>query len=182
MPFPIAVHQQKISITGVVVDNSGEPIIGANVVVPSWWILLSYTQASAGVATYTPVLHDDGSIAYNKFGQNSQLKYEDRNPGKSRNWYMEAAFNYARDFGDHHVTRLVLYNQSKSYYPSTFSDIPQGYVDIVGRATYDWKSRYLAEVNVGYNSSENFAPEKRFGTFPAGSFGWITPLYHRSGR
>lgn len=133
----------------------------------------SYTQAAASVATYTPVLQDDGSIAYKKFGQNSQLKYEDRDPGKSRNWYMEAAFNYARDFGNHHVTGLVLYNQSKTYYPSTFSDIPQGYVGIVGRATYDWKNRYLAEVNVGYNGSENFAPEKRFGTFPAGSFGWI---------
>lgn len=133
----------------------------------------SYTQASASVATYTPVLQEDGSIAYKKAGQNSQLKYEDRDPGKSRNWYMEAALNYARDFGNHHVTGLVLYNQSKTYYPSTFSDIPQGYVGIVGRATYDWKNRYLAEINVGYNGSENFAPGKRFGTFPAGSFGWI---------
>jgi TonB-linked SusC/RagA family outer membrane protein len=86
---------------------------------------------------------------------------------------MEAALNYARNFGNHHVTGLVLYNQSKTYYPSTFSDIPQGYVGIVGRATYDWKNRYLAEINVGYNGSENFAPGKRFGTFPAGSFGWI---------
>lgn len=133
----------------------------------------SYTQAAASVATYTPVLQEDGSIAYKKAGQNSQLKYEDRDPGKSRNWYMEAAFNYARDFGDHHVTGLVLYNQSKTYYPSTFSDIPQGYIGIVGRATYDWKNRYLAEVNMGYNGSENFAPGKRFGIFPAGSFGWI---------
>ena len=133
----------------------------------------SYTQASASVATYTPVLQEDGSIAYKKAGQNSQLKYEDRDPGKSRNWYMEAALNYARNFGNHHVTGLVLYNQSKTYYPSTFSDIPQGYVGIVGRATYDWKNRYLAEINVGYNGSENFAPGKRFGTFPAGSFGWI---------
>ena len=37
----------------------------------------SYTQASASVATYTPVLQEDGTIAYKKYGQNSQLKYED---------------------------------------------------------------------------------------------------------
>lgn len=31
----------------------------------------------------------------------------------------------------------------------------------------------MAEFNIGYNGSENYAPGKRFGTFPAGSFGWI---------
>lgn len=31
----------------------------------------------------------------------------------------------------------------------------------------------MAEFNIGYNGSENFAPDKRFGTFPAGSFGWV---------
>ena len=31
----------------------------------------------------------------------------------------------------------------------------------------------MAEFNIGYNGSENFAPERRFGTFPAGSVGWI---------
>lgn len=133
----------------------------------------SYTNASAGIATYTPVLQEDGSIAYKKYGQNSQLKYEDKDPGKSRNWYMEAAFNYARNFGDHHFTALALYNQSKVYYPKQYSDIPRGYVGFVGRVTYDWKNRYLTEFNFGYNGSENFAPGKRFGKFPAGSFGWI---------
>ena len=44
---------------------------------------------------------------------------------------------------------------------------------MVGRATYDWKNRYLAEFNIGYNGSENYAPGKRFGTFPAGSIGWV---------
>ena len=43
----------------------------------------------------------------------------------------------------------------------------------MGRATYDWKNRYMAEFNIGYNGSANYAPGKRFGTFPAGSFGWI---------
>ena len=31
----------------------------------------------------------------------------------------------------------------------------------------------MAEFNVGYNGSENFAPDKRFGTFPAASIGWV---------
>ena len=87
---------------------------------------------------------------------------------------MEAALNYSRKFGDHNVTGLVLYNQSKRYYPGgTYDDIPSAYVGFVGRATYDYKTRYMAEFNVGYNGSENFAPGKRYGLFPAGSIGWI---------
>ena len=38
----------------------------------------SYTQASASVATYTPVLQEDGTIAYKKYGQNSQLNMKIR--------------------------------------------------------------------------------------------------------
>ncbi len=128
-------------------------------------------SASAGIATYTPVLQEDGTIAYKKYGENSQLSYSE-NRGKARDWYMEAAFNYARSFGDHSFTGLALYNQSKTYYPSQYSDIPTGYVGFVGRVTYDWRNRYMAEFNVGYNGSENFAPERRFGFFPAGSLGW----------
>ena len=43
----------------------------------------------------------------------------------------------------------------------------------MGRLTYDWKTRYLLDLSLGYNGSENFAEGKRFGTFPAGSIGWI---------
>ena len=81
---------------------------------------------------------------------------------------MELALNYARKFGDHNVTALLLYNQSKKYYPSEYSDIPTGYVGLVGRVTYDWKTRYMAEFNAGYNGSENFRPGNRYGFFPAG--------------
>lgn len=130
--------------------------------------------ASSSMAVYTPVLHDDGSIGYRKSGSDSQLSYSRNGEGKSRDWYMEAALNYSRKFGDHNVTGLVLYNQSKRYYPGgTYDDIPSAYVGFVGRATYDYKTRYMAEFNVGYNGSENFAPGKRYGLFPAGSIGWI---------
>lgn len=67
----------------------------------------------------------------------------------------------------------MLYNQSKTYYPSEYSDIPSGYVGLVGRVTYDWNNRYMAEFNVGYNGSENFSKDNRFGFFPAGSVGWV---------
>ena len=73
---------------------------------------------------------------------------------------------------------LTLYNQSKKYYPATYPDIPTGYVGLVGRLTYDYATRYLFDVNVGYNGSENFAPGKRYGLFPAVSVGWVMSEVH----
>jgi TonB-linked SusC/RagA family outer membrane protein len=91
-----------------------------------------------------------------------------------RDWYSEASFNYARKFGNHDVSALVLYNQSKAYYPKgIYPGIPHGYIGLVGRVTYNYASRYLFDFNVGRNGSENFAPGKRYGTFPAASVGWL---------
>ena len=134
-----------------------------------------YKYMSGGTEmTYNPVLVDEGNVGLRPVDNS---KYTDvsytSGTGKSRDWYMEAGFNYNRSFGGHTVGGLLLYNQSKSYYPSTYSDIPKGYVGLVGRITYDWMNRYMAEFNVGYNGSENFAPDKRFSAFPAGSVGWL---------
>ena len=98
--------------------------------------------------------------------------------GGNRNWYTEASFDYARQFGKHNVGALLLYNQSKSYYPwdsddSLYRSIPKGYVGLVGRITYDYDMKYLLDLNIGYNGSENFAPGKRYGLFPSISAGWI---------
>jgi TonB-linked SusC/RagA family outer membrane protein len=96
----------------------------------------------------------------------------------SRNWYTEASFDYARKFGEHNIGALLLYNQSKTYYPgdssgNIYQSIPRGYVGLVGRITYDYATKYLLDFNIGYNGSENFAPGKRYGTFPSISVGWI---------
>ena len=93
----------------------------------------------------------------------------------SRNWYAEIGLDYNRNFGKHHVTALLLYNQSRTYYPTgtQYSEIPTGYVGTVGRITYDYNTTYLLEFNVGCNGSENFPVGKRYGLFPAVSLGWI---------
>ena len=131
-------------------------------------------NGSAAVATYNPVIQPDGTLAYRKSGSDEPVSYS-TDTGKARDWYAEASLNYNRSFGLHTIGGLLLYNQSKQYYYSSteYPDLARGYVGLVGRVTYDWNNRYLAEFNIGYNGSENFAPENRFGTFPAGSIGWV---------
>lgn len=113
----------------------------------------------------------DSTIVFKKSGSDGLLGYNESS-GKGRNWYMETALSYDQSFGSHNVTGLLLYNQSKTYYPQYYSDIPSGYVGLAARVTYDYRSKYLLDVNLGYNGSENFAPENRFGFFPAVSLGW----------
>lgn len=143
-------------------------------------------QGNCQVATYNPLVQYDeqGNVIYNADGTPYIVYRQNRNDtdpsysasqGKARDWYLEGSFNYSRVFGKHTVNALMLYNQSKQYYYSNISypDVPRSYVGLVGRVTYDYANRYMAEFNIGYNGSENFAPGRRFGTFPAGSIGWI---------
>ena len=92
---------------------------------------------------------------------------------KNKKVYFEAALNYDQQFGKHHVTGLLLYNQSKYYSPALKFNVPNAYQGLVSRITYAYDSRYLAEINMGYNGTENFAKGKRFGFFPAFSMGWV---------
>ena len=126
--------------------------------------------------TYVATLVD-GQEVLRKENVTWPIPYNENTWG-NRNWYSEASFNYARQFGQHNVGALLLYNQSKTYYPwdsdnSLYRSIPKGYVGLVGRITYDYAMKYLLDFNIGYNGSENFAPGKRYGLFPSVSAGWI---------
>ena len=135
----------------------------------------SYTYektGSAKKATYEPVLQEDGTYLYKKSGNEEPLTYG-HSTGRGRNWYFETGLNYNRKFGLHSIGGLVLYNQKSEYYPSSYTNIPHRRVGLVGRVTYDWNNRYMAEFNVGYNGSENFANGRRYGLFPAVSGGWV---------
>ncbi|MDR3217970.1 MAG: TonB-dependent receptor [Dysgonamonadaceae bacterium] len=131
---------------------------------------------TASQPTYMPVLSNptdpNSAVVLQKNGDVTNLSYNESS-GFGRNWYSEASFDYSRSFGSHNVTALLLYNQAKSYYPFSYSDIPTGYIGLVGRATYNYQYRYMLDFNVGYNGSENFAPGKRYGLFPSLSAGWV---------
>lgn len=85
--------------------------------------------------------------------------------------YLEGMVNYTRTFNKKHaVNAMFLYNQ-KNYDDGSF--LPFRTQGFAGRTSYTYDDRYVAEFNFGYNGSENFAPGKRFGFFPAIAAGWI---------
>ncbi len=91
--------------------------------------------------------------------------------------YLEGSLNYNRVFNEvHRVGGLFLYNQkvhSKTQEGNKYLSLPYKSQGIAGRVTYAFKDTYFAEVNMGYNGSENFARGHRFGFFPAFAIGWM---------
>ena len=132
----------------------------------------SYYKKTFGASYATYELTDrtnyQSQDAYTKFNTDGQLGYS-KSSSTTYKLYMEAQLNYARRFGKHDVTGMVLYNQNDYRYNS---DLAKRYQGIVGRVTYGYDDKYLVEFNAGYNGSENFAKGKRFGFFPAFSLGW----------
>lgn len=112
-------------------------------------------------------------------------------------WTFQTNLSWDKTFKDHHVTALVGFEAfeatSRSLYASKknfATDILQQMDNIItpskttgditdyatasvfGRATYDWKGRYMAEVNLRYDGTSRFAAKSRWGLFPSVSAGW----------
>src|SRR5690554_1592879 len=85
---------------------------------------------------------------------------------------MQAAINYSRIFAEKHEVGGMILAQRDNW-ESTAGEIPFNLLGVAARTTYGYDYRYLAEVNLGYNGSEQFAPGNRFGFFPAVSAGWV---------
>lgn len=133
------------------------------------------TFTPGSIPTYKVVIGDEYEDGYTLVRNQDKeaISTKESYGTRYKNLYLEAAINYARNFGKHKVTALALYNQRTQENPSFSFDLPKGLLGFVGRVTYNYDNRYLAEFNVGYNGSENFAEGRRFGLFPAFSLGWI---------
>ncbi|MGV3761493.1 SusC/RagA family TonB-linked outer membrane protein [Parapedobacter sp.] len=87
----------------------------------------------------------------------------------TRRMMYRAQLKYARNFADHHITAMGLFQREESARGSAFKTYRE---DWVFRATYDYKTRYLFEANGAYNGSEKFGPGYRFDFFPSLGLGW----------
>ncbi|WP_129714348.1 TonB-dependent receptor [Pedobacter sp. SYP-B3415] len=133
-------------------------------------------QESTFRINMTTPFNSDGSYRYDRVlaGQNF-LGYSSANSGDKK-LYGEVGLTYKRTFGKHDVSGLALYNQSDNLNPFVGSftlSIPYRLQGLAARATYSYDNKYYVEFNGGYNGSENFAPDKRYGFFPAIGVGYI---------
>lgn len=107
--------------------------------------------------------------------------------------------NYNRSFGLHNVTAMAMvlarkgFSSTSSMFRNSFDSeildqINAGNTDgqtmnavdsetarasYMARVNYNYASKYLVEFNIRRDGSENFAPDKRWGTFASASLGWV---------
>ncbi|MDE1192081.1 MAG: TonB-dependent receptor [Arachidicoccus sp.] len=118
----------------------------------------------------------DGSLNLKQtLAGSDNLTFGESSSGNRQN-SLQGQINYDRSFGDHHVTGMLVYNQLSSVNPYSTSYtayIPHHQQNYAAKAAYSYKNTYLFEFNLGYNGSEDYAPNKRFGWFPAPGIGWL---------
>lgn len=140
-------------------------------------LIRRYRERSGYLINKARPYNADGSINLNLIDPGKDdLSYEREN-NSNRQFYVEGALNYTRDFGPKsHLTAMLLYNQREevlAFANDATGSLPYRSMGLAGRATYSYADKYFGEVNFGYNGSENFAPSRKFGFFPSFGVGWV---------
>jgi TonB-linked SusC/RagA family outer membrane protein len=98
----------------------------------------------------------------------------------TQSMYFEGAVQYMREFNKKHAVSGLLVatlsdrlDTGKALSDNVQMSLPYRNAGISGRATYGYDSRYFLEFNFGYNGSERFAANERFGFFPSAGVGYL---------
>jgi len=95
----------------------------------------------------------------------------------NNSFYFEGVAQYNRVFGDKHDIGGLLVGYARELLTDASSDVysslPFRNMGISGRTTYAYDERYFVELNFGYNGSEKFSKQNRYGFFPSAGLGWV---------
>ena len=137
---------------------------------------------------------EDGTLESFERNPDSNLR-RSTDPGYATT--MQLSLNYARKFGDHNVSAMVLfeeqYNNWDSFYAQRVMQLVGEYLiygeeegqigsmggagDVtrqayVGKLTYDYKGRYMVDFSFREDGSSRYPKDGRWGFFPGVSAGW----------
>lgn len=120
------------------------------------------------------VLNDGGPTSIGAVGT-EYLGYSEGQKIVDSRFWLEGSINYNRNFKKHTLGgSLISYisNYETGNAGSVTASLPQRNNGISGRFSYGYDNRYLAEFDFGYNGSERFAQNKRYGFFPSIGIGY----------
>ncbi|WP_247651630.1 SusC/RagA family TonB-linked outer membrane protein [Chitinophaga eiseniae] len=137
-----------------------------------------YYQTNAIDGKFTGLsLINDGAVGSVGPTPTEYLTYSPGDKNVNTTTYVEAAVNYSRIFNEKHAVGGMLIGTLRNFLTGNASSLqlslPARNQGVSGRFTYGYDNRYLFEFNFGYNGSERFAANHRFGFFPSIGGGWI---------
>jgi TonB-dependent starch-binding outer membrane protein SusC len=139
---------------------------------------------------------------YNEIEGNANMEvgrsFVGKNYNEAKVWYLDNTLTYDKTFGKHSINLLLgtqaqqgtyqgfdimgnnIVNNDFPFVSFTTQDLISGgdfynrnsWLSYFGRVFYDFDSKYLITATVRRDGSSRFGRDKRFGTFPAASFGW----------
>lgn len=145
-----------------------------------------YSEYSVNRA-YKPFYYSIGSYdlqansyKLNRLNPNGGTEWINYEPGQryiNSSIYLEGKAEYTRLFNDkHNVNALLVYtmrNQKSGIADNLQLSLPYRNIGLAGRLAYNFDSRYFGEFTFGYNGSERFSENNRWGFFPSGALGWM---------
>lgn len=119
-----------------------------------------------------------GEYHLERFNENGTeyLDYREGPKTVEATTYSESRLNYTNTFGKHGVSGLMVFTTRQWLAANQGSlqlSLPSRNVGLAGRSTYNYDNRYFFEFNFGYNGSERFAENNRWGFFPSAGVAWV---------
>jgi TonB-linked SusC/RagA family outer membrane protein len=139
--------------------------------------------------SYSPYYYEAAPIttgpnAYNSYvlrllnpdGGTNSLSYKPQAKTVTSNFFAQAQASYQHTFGEKEgVSALLVFNARNQTYDNAGNlqaSLPHRNVNLAGRLTYNFNHIYYAEFNFGYNASERFSKNNRWGFFPSVGVSW----------
>lgn len=144
---------------------------------------------------YNPFYYNVGS--YDKPSNQYTLSWLNPQPGAATEYlnyfagrnnlntfiYMQGVLDYTRLFGKHNISSSLVATRQQTQNangidpvtdrPSLPFSLPYRNMGLAGRATYAYNNKYFLEFSFGYNGSERFSENHRYGFFPTIGASWV---------
>lgn len=137
----------------------------------------SYRPFYYSLGSYDPSIDEYSLFALNPNQGTEFLEYNEGTKDVTTTFYGEAAINYNKTFGKKHTTTGMLVGimreQKNANAGNLQLSLPYRNMGLSGRFTYAYDNRLFTEFNFGYNGSERFAANERYGLFPSIGAGWL---------
>ena len=138
----------------------------------------SYSPFYYDLESYNQVTGEYTLFALNPTGGQAYLGNVVPGRDASGHYYYEGRLNWDREFGKHSVGLMTVGMLEENLLTggnstSIYETLPEKNMGNSGRATYDFDKRYFLEFAYGYNGSEKFDGDSRYGFFPSIGAGWL---------
>ncbi len=131
-----------------------------------YWYAMDYYDSYTGEYHITR-LNESGT---------DYLTYSEGEKNVISTMYSENRLNWAREFGQSSLSGLLVLTIRENLEANAGSlqmSLPSRNAGLAGRFTYGWAGKYYSELNFGYNGSERFSKNHRWGFFPSFGLAWV---------